>query len=79
LEQDHRLGAGVAESLCADPISDKDEPLREAETLVPARDTQVQLAEGQKPQAEAEWARIKSSRSWRLVSRVGRLRGLAAR
>jgi SAM-dependent methyltransferase len=30
-------------------------------------------------QAEAELARIKSSRSWRLVSRLGRLSGLAAR
>jgi hypothetical protein len=63
LKLDRRLGAGVAESLYVDPISDKDEQLHEAETQVLARDRQVQPAEAQKAQAEAELARIKSSRS----------------
>jgi hypothetical protein len=52
---------------------------------VPAKDRQVRQAEAQKTglrsaldQAEAELARIKSSRPWRLVTRLSRLRGLAA-
>ena len=88
-----RLAAAVAEGVYADLISAKDrlienkeEQLRKAETLVLARDERVQQAEAQKAglrsaldQAEAELARIRSSRSWRLVSRLGRLSGLAAR
>jgi ubiquinone/menaquinone biosynthesis C-methylase UbiE len=71
-------------------IENKEEQLRKAETLVLARgeqlrkaETQVQQAEAQKAglrsaldQAEAELTRIKSSRSWRLVSRLARVRGL---
>jgi uncharacterized protein (DUF3084 family) len=63
LELDRRLAAGVAEGFYAALISgkdrlieNKDEQLRETETLVPARDRQVQ-------QAETELARIKSSHS----------------
>ena len=86
LELDRRLAAGVAEGFYADLISgkdrlieNKDEQLREAETLVLARDRQLRQAKAALDQAEAELARIKSSRSWRLVSRLGRLSGLAAR
>jgi hypothetical protein len=82
----------VAEGLYADLVSGndrlierKDEQLQEAETPVLAKDRQVRQAEAQKAglrsaldQAEAELARIKSSRSCRLVSRLNRLRGLAA-
>jgi ubiquinone/menaquinone biosynthesis C-methylase UbiE len=64
----------------------RDERLRQAEALVLARDEQLRQAEAQKAglrsaldQAEAELAGIRSSRSWRLVSRLGRLGGLAAR
>jgi hypothetical protein len=84
--------ADVAEGFHAELISGndrlierKDEQLREAETPVPAKDRQVRQAESQKTglrsaldQAEAELARINSSRPWRLVTRLSRLRGLAA-
>jgi hypothetical protein len=90
LELERRLAVGVVEGFYADLISVKDrlienkeEQLRKAEALVLARDKQVQQAEAQKAglrsaldQAEAELTRIKSSRSWRLVSRFGRLSSL---
>ena len=79
LELDRRLAAGVAEGFYADLISgkdrlidNKDEQLREAE----AQDAGLRSA---LDQAEAELARIRSSRSWRLVSRLGRLSGIAPR
>jgi uncharacterized protein (DUF3084 family) len=63
LELDRRLAAGVAEGFHADLISgkdrlieNKDEQLREAETLVLARDRQVQQAKAALDQAEAELA-----------------------
>jgi hypothetical protein len=66
-------------------VERKDEQLREAGTPVQVKNRQVRRAEAQKAglrsaldQAEAELARIKSSRSWRLVSRLSRLRSLAA-
>jgi hypothetical protein len=66
-------------------VERKDEQLREAGTPVQVKNRQVRQAEAQKAglrsaldQAEAELARIKSSRSWRLVSRLSRLRSLAA-
>jgi SAM-dependent methyltransferase len=81
---DRRLAAGVAEGFYADLISGKDRLIERKEELLREADTLVQQAEAQKAglrsaldMAEAELARIKSSRFWRLVSRLSRLRDYA--